>query len=218
MPRMRLAARLALFCLLLACLCGPLWAGTLAELKGRFEQEKDKDFITQYAILGLRHAARAGVSIPVRVWKSALEHWLATQNDDGGWGYVPQSKKDVSSSSMTAAGLSSLLICLENRELDAAERTPAEAALDRGFTALGTLMKLDKDSLYTLYGIERASVLGRRSSLAGKPWYAPGGLRILDEQGADGLWTGPYARPVDAAFAILFLKKATTPIAPVVTR
>ncbi len=173
---------------------------------------------SQYAILGLRHAARAGVSISDRVWKDALEHWLATQNEDGGWSYVPQSKRDTSASSMTAAGVSSLLICLENGTFDAAARTTAEAALDRGFTALGTLMNLGKDGLYALYGIERAAVLGRRASMAGKPWYGPGAQRILDEQGADGLWTGSYARPVDAAFAILFLKKATTPIAPVVTR
>lgn len=173
---------------------------------------------SQYAILGLRHAARAGVTIPDRVWKAALDHWLATQNEDGGWSYVPQSRKDTSAASMTAAGISSLLICLENREPEPTERMTVQSAIDRGFTALGTVMKLDKDGLYALYGIERASVLGRRSSLAGKAWYAPGAQRILDEQGADGLWTGQYARPVDAAFAVLFLKKATTPIAPVVTR
>jgi|GEM_PF-6696703 len=350
MRGMRFAARLALPCLLAACMAGPAWAGTLTELKGRFEQEKDRDFTTRYATLreiaelgtlealrflehvsvedadpGIRWNAffvMAQVPLPEaaeallkafwerekerssilaawtsyrkeplpaqivdevlsrtdigmrssivrylgtqcdarflpearrslsqfpaqapsvtsaliaqpspeadqlllevyddgRVWKPALQHWLDMQNEDGGWNYVPQSRKDASSSSMTAAGVSSLLICLENGEPSLAERTTAEAALERGFSALGTQMRLDKDSLYTLYGIERASVLGRRSSLAGKPWYAPGALRILDEQGADGLWTGPYARPVDAAIAILFLKKATTPLAPVVTR
>ena len=44
MPRMRTAARLALLCLLFAFAGGPAWAATWAELKGRFDQEKDKDF------------------------------------------------------------------------------------------------------------------------------------------------------------------------------
>jgi hypothetical protein len=54
MPRMRFAARpvlgcWALLCLWLACAGGPAWAATFGELKGRFEQERDKDFSTRYA-------------------------------------------------------------------------------------------------------------------------------------------------------------------------
>ena len=73
-------------------------------------------------------------------------------------------------------------------------------------------MKIDKDSLYALYGIERAGVLGRRGAMGGKPWYAPGAVRLVNEQDRRGFWTGGYNEPVQTAFAILFLKKATTPI------
>lgn len=172
---------------------------------------------TQYALLGLRHAARAGATVPGRVWQAARNHWLTTQADDGGWTYVPQSTRDVSSSAMTAAGVSSLLLCLENGELDDVERKRTEGAVDRGFTALGRLAKLDKDGLYALYGIERAGVLGRRTLFGGVPWYVPGATRIVEEQGRNGLWTGSYDPAVDSAFAILFLKRATAPLA-VVTR
>lgn len=171
----------------------------------------------QYAILGLRHAVRAGVKVPEAAWRSAHAAWMRTQNPDGGWTYVPTGPKDTSTCSMTAAGLSSLLICAENLALDDASREATWAAIDRGFVALGTLMKVGTDSLYALYGVERAGVLGRRALLGTVPWYAPGAKRILDDQARDGLWTGTYHRAVDSALALLFLKKATAPIAGPVT-
>jgi hypothetical protein len=167
---------------------------------------------SQYAVLGLRSAARAGIPVPGKAWKAIRDHFFATQNEDGGWNYVPQSRKDTSSSSMTSAGVTCLLICLENMELDEAGRTEILASIDRGFDALGKLMKLDKDSLYALYGIERAGVLGSRSLMGGNPWYVPGAKRLVEEQGRDGFWRGQYHEAVDSAFAILFLKKATAPL------
>lgn len=171
----------------------------------------------QYAILGLRHAVRAGVKVPEAAWRNAHAAWMRTQNPDGGWTYVPTGPKDTSTCSMTAAGVSSLLICAENLALDEAGREATWAAIDRGFVALGKLMKVGTDSLYALYGVERAGVLGRRALLGTVPWYAPGAKRILDEQARDGLWTGPYHRAVDSALALLFLKKATAPIAGPIT-
>ena len=113
---------------------------------------------------------------------------------------------------MTASGVCCLLICLENLKLDDEDAQVVEAVVEKGYQALGERMKLDKDSLYALYGIERAGVLGGRSTMAGKPWYAPGARRLVDEQGRDGLWTGSYEPSVDTAFAILFLKRATVPV------
>jgi hypothetical protein len=172
---------------------------------------------SQYAVLGLRHAVRAGVAVPAKTWKAARDHWLETQDADGGWTYVPQGPKDVSTSSMTAAGVSCLLLCLENGDAADPRRGDVAAAIDRGFEALGRLAKLDKDSLYALYGIERAGMLGGRARLGTVPWYAPGARRLLDEQTRDGFWVGSYDRAVDSAFAILFLKKATPPVAAATT-
>jgi hypothetical protein len=173
---------------------------------------------TQYALLGLRHAVRAGVAVPPRTWRAAHAHWLATQNDDGGWTYVPQSSKDVSIASMTAAGVACLLIGVENGDLDEATRTTTAAAVERGFAALGRIARFDKDGLYALYGIERAGMLGKRTMLGTTPWYVPGATRLLAEQGRDGCWAGSYDRAVDTAFGVLFLKKATAPIAGPTTR
>jgi len=166
---------------------------------------------TQYAVLGLRSAARAGVKVPARTWRRVRDHYLGTRGPDGGWSYT-LSHRTVSSASMTAAGVSCLLICLENLKLAEEERVALRAEIDRGFDALGEKMKLDKDSLYALYGMERAGVLGSKALFGGKPWYVPGAKRLLDEQGRDGLWRGQYKEAVDTSFAILFLKKATAPI------
>jgi hypothetical protein len=169
---------------------------------------------TQYAVLGLRHAARAGIRIPPKVWRGVRRHFLSTQSAKGGWTYPGRERSEHDSASMTAAGVCCLLVCLENEKIKAGSAEEAEllAAIDRGFDALGEAMKLDKDSLYALYGIERAGVLGRRSVMKGKPWYVPGARRLVDEQGRDGSWRGNYHATVDTAFAILFLKRATAPI------
>jgi len=166
---------------------------------------------TQYAVLGLRAAARAGMKVPQRVWRAVLTALYRTKCKDGGWPYVP-SPTAGASSSMTSAGITCLLICLENMKLEPEERERLLTEIDAGCTVLGEKMKLDKDTLYALYGIERAGVLGRRAAFGGKPWYVPGAKRLIEEQGRDGFWRRSYNEAVQTSFAILFLKKFTAPI------
>jgi hypothetical protein len=167
---------------------------------------------TQYAVLGLRAAARAGVRIKRKTWERVWHHLITTRCPDGGYSYTVQNATR-GSSSMTAAGVSCLLICLENAGFEGKKDQALREAIEGAFKALGEVMQLDKDSLYALYAIERAGVLGRRKSMGGKPWYAPGARRLVDEQGRDGLWRGSYNEAVETAFAILFLKRATAPLA-----
>lgn len=67
--------------------------------------------VTQYAILGLWAAERAGVKIPPETWDRAAA-WMVTsaQAPNGGFVYQPSRGMDVRHS-MTAAGVSSLYIC-----------------------------------------------------------------------------------------------------------
>ena len=65
--------------------------------------------ITQYAILGLWAASRAGIDIPIEVWEKAA-HWLIqTQSPDGGFSYHP-TDAIKSTITMSAAGTGTLLI------------------------------------------------------------------------------------------------------------
>ena len=72
--------------------------------------------ITQYAILGLWAAARAGVEVPTEAWERAAKWLLATQRREGGFTYHPtetSSPQNVGSDAtgtMTVAGTGSLLV------------------------------------------------------------------------------------------------------------
>ena len=66
---------------------------------------------SQFALLALYEAERAGVSVPLETWKMALDYWKSAQNADGSFNYykVPGGNPPASGS-MTCAGLTSLVI------------------------------------------------------------------------------------------------------------
>lgn len=68
--------------------------------------------ISQYAILGLWEAARAGATVPRGVWGKAAGWHVTRQLPDGGFTYHPtrQVGVDAASHTMTVAGTSSLLV------------------------------------------------------------------------------------------------------------
>lgn len=73
--------------------------------------------ITQYAILGLWAAVRAGLEVPVEVWEKAALWHISRQREDGGFAYHPftPAKNEypeyaLSTGNMSAAGSSNLLI------------------------------------------------------------------------------------------------------------
>ncbi len=70
---------------------------------------------------------------------------------------------------------------------------------------------------YYLYGLERASILGRIRHYGKLDWYEEGAELLMYDQAEDGHW--PNMQPlVDSCFAILFLKRATTGMkVPVIT-
>ena len=60
-----------------------MWNYGHGQLGGGHEDNSN----TQFAVLGLREAAIAGVRIKRRTWELTSEHFIETQNEDGGWGY-----------------------------------------------------------------------------------------------------------------------------------
>ena len=74
--------------------------------------------ISQYAILGLWEAARAGARVPARVWDRAAGWHISRQQQDGGFAYhptppqpkVPGFGGESSTYTMTVAGTASLLV------------------------------------------------------------------------------------------------------------
>ncbi|RPI87994.1 MAG: hypothetical protein EHM42_04745 [Planctomycetaceae bacterium] len=83
----------------------------VGQIAGGVAQSGDTS-ITQYALLGLWEASRAGVNVPKRVWDRAAAWHLATQLKDGSFTYhpSPQSFNPSGTHSMAVAGTSSLLL------------------------------------------------------------------------------------------------------------
>jgi hypothetical protein len=95
-------------------------------------EEKGDTSITQYGILGLWEAVRAGVDVPKDVWQRAAGWHIRTQARDGGFTYHPDEAAESTLRTMTVAGTGSLLICkrmLFSADVsDPAEPDPAPGA------------------------------------------------------------------------------------------
>jgi hypothetical protein len=189
---------------------------------------------TQYAILGLREAAASGIKVSRKTWLLTLEHFLKTQNDDGGWGYQNGLH---STGSMTCAGIGSIVICdqmLGTTEPDTnADGTPnccsrnsrTSDALRRALQWMSRYFAVGVNPgeqggrwvLYYLYGVERAGRLSGQRFFGNHDWYREGASYLVDRQSRrDGSWStsaGVEADPLIAtSFALLFLSKGLAPV------
>jgi hypothetical protein len=155
----------------------------------------------------------------------AIKSWRETQHfDEGnggesaakGWSYVGPAKDPRPSHTMTAGGISSLVIYdyILNREWK--KSTPIKAGINwiaRSWTV--------NPNFYYLYGMERAAVLYGLEKFGRHSWYPLGAQFILDTQDPSGAWMVNRQEKqddvaawntFDTCFAILFLKKATRPL------
>lgn len=184
---------------------------------------------TQFALLALREASRAGYPVPASTWTRAADYLQGMQFEEGGFPY--EAKQAGWSLGMTAAGLSSLLILDEQLEL-AEKPEPAwlKDAVERAFDELGRrytpMANVHQDTsaqpIYHycyLYAVERVGSLGRRRLLGKQLWYPYGAEYLLSAQQTDGRWEDPTCmKPHDVlgtCFALLFLKRTTFPSAVV---
>lgn len=193
---------------------------------------------TQYALLGLYEARRAGVPVSDATLQKVRAIYQTSQVRDGGWAYKPASK--TSTLTMTTAGICNLLIagdelargkavlrpdgsaekCGEYDDNEAlvralawlGERFPARLTLNNAEDRLGS-------PFYALYGLERAGRLTGQRYFGGHDWYVVGARHLVEIQKPDGSWAGAAGRgtldyqPVVAtSFALLFLSKGRTPV------
>jgi hypothetical protein len=188
---------------------------------------------TQFAILALRQASFAGYPVEkvhADVWARTANYLDGLQARSGGF---PYHGPHAPSPGMTAAALSSLLICREQMTLRK-EKEPAWieesirkglSYLDTNFDAAQNLSPHDEGGNKNhyhychLYAIERTGILSGRRELGGRDWYLRGAAYLLAEQGANGSWDDDSCmNPEDVlgtCFALLFLKRATPPVVTV---
>ncbi len=112
--------------------------------------------ITQYAILGLWAARRAGVEVPLDTWNRAAKWLMTTQaKNEGGFPYHAQSGVVDPLHSMTAAGAGCLGVIKLNLPAEK-KKTPAAGIVTPDSNVGDSESKKDdpkKPSVYTTYGI-----------------------------------------------------------------
>ena len=182
---------------------------------------------TQFAALGLRAAAGAGIQIPARVWERLARATLAYQGRDGAFSY--RVGDGTATGSMTTAGVGILALCLERRgtvEEEAQEEATATgltarmvAGRDRGLDWLERHFAVNENPgrngriAYYLYGLERVGALTGLTHIGKHDWYARGAEYIVGRQDPPGHWGTTFSRGIpDTCFALLFLQRATRPV------
>ena len=174
---------------------------------------------SQFALLGLRSAARSGLDVPVGVWKAAYVYYSNRQNTDGGWGYTKADGRSYGS--MTAAGTASLYICAVRLHL-AERRCGSYVKEDRiqdGLEWLAKNFAVDRNprqermKFYYLYGLERAGVVSATRYLGTHDWYLEGVNHLVGSTQAYATKSDPFEPPlVQKCFALLFLSKGNSPV------
>ena len=194
---------------------------------------------TQYALLGLYAGKQAGAKIPDQDWEDLFNLYIKRQtvqpDGTGSWSYTPEF--DNASFTMTAAGVSGLVISGLGRAKSAQGLNPAtgvaancgrypdDEAMARGLNFIGKYFTFERprngqSTFYNIYGIERVGRLSGRRVLGTIDWYREGCQYLIKEQRKNGGWSqeGNGAEDYDSSavistsFALLFLSKGRTPV------
>jgi hypothetical protein len=177
---------------------------------------------TQYGVLGIWAAARAGFDPGEKFWATLSKHFRGCQGADGGWSYTVGG----STPNMATAGLASLFLVFDSyhgrtpyskdhpRGFTTGEAADVLKAIDRGMDWLGKQQGSKEDGYY-LYGIERTGVASGRKLIGGEDWFARGARAVLQAQQGDGAihlgsWGG---RAGSTCFCTLFLVYGGAPMA-----
>ncbi len=175
---------------------------------------------SQFALLGLYEAERAGIPVPDTTWRMALDYWKQAQNNDGSFGYYNLSAdlRSPGTGSMTCAGIASLVIasgrisagdaqaegdqlhCCGNQQTDDSGERIERALHWLGEPDVFTVQQNPRgqESLwhyYFLYGVERIGRLTARRFIGGHDWYREGAALLVSpaEQQIGGEWQGSGA-------------------------
>jgi Domain of unknown function (DUF4159) len=141
---------------------------------------------TQFAILALHEAERAGAKISDQTWQLALNYWqqLGMQNGTGGFGYGLNQQN--ATGSMTCAGIASLIIIrdrlqpgdasVHNGHLQCCGKQPDASPVEDAIRWLGNSFSVERNPnregslLYYLYALERVGrISGQRYFVTHKP-------------------------------------------------
>lgn len=193
---------------------------------------------SQFAVLALYEAERAGARVSDQTWENARRYWETGQNPDGSWGYR---QGQAGTGSMTCAGIGSLIIIYDvvrqpSARVDEQNRITCCGAggggisrIERGLTWLARNFTVRQNPqggniwlFYYLYGLERVGRLSALRFIGQHDWYREGSAFLLELKAtvaAGGIptdyWVGPSMESdplLATSLALLFLAKGRRPI------
>ncbi len=188
---------------------------------------------TQFALLALHEAERAGVSANQQTWRLAYDYWKRTQNQDGSWGYKPGAH---GTGSMTCAGIAAMIITadrisqgdveVDGDTIQCCGSQVQRTEIQKGINWMGRHFSVHTNPgqfgppdwlLYYLYGLERVGRLTNQRLIGKNDWYREGAeLLVRNQDRLTGIWTGAHF-PEDNALlgtslSLLFLSKGRRPV------
>lgn len=188
-------------------------AGPLAGAWGYPQAEGDNSN-TGFALLALYEAEQIGVKANPAVWRLALDHWVKTQNENGSWGYKPNS---AGTGSMTSQGLFCVAAASEVLGEQKAD-DPGPQAIEKAVDWLGRNFDGTNNfgtrggqgwRFYYLHAIGLAGRTASKQRFGDHDWFAEGAQALLGEQRPDGSWRGTgHAEDnphMSTSLALLFL-------------
>ena len=182
---------------------------------------------TQYAALGLRRARMGGIPIAKKTWRELLRLIRETEYEESGdWHYGAPMRAGQSSVRPGMAAIAAACIVLARSEsepglareavLDDPQLERALRSMARKYGRARTYKRLD---LYTMYSVERVGALLGIAAFDGVPWHHASVEALRRRQNGDGSWGrlkvewyDTWGKVVDTAYALLILRKATTPV------
>ena len=190
---------------------------------------------SQYGLLGVWGGAQAGLPIPKQYWATVEKQWKARQGSDGGWSYTtarfaygteaaarggsgPQ-WADISSATMSAAGLASMFVCHDNinlRDYIKCNRNMSVPSIEKGLAwfdkNFADTIKGRRVGGYYLYGLERVGLASGYKYFGKIDWYKECVKKVLASQEKDGSWNTGHSKIVSTSYTLLFLARGLHPV------
>jgi hypothetical protein len=168
---------------------------------------------SQFGILGLVYAEKAGYQVPRIIWERARDYYMRVQQEDGGWGY----QQDVGKAhmSMTLAGTVSIYLCdeaLADKSHKQCKTPPVNKAHEAGLKWIGAHWFGRGGEGYQWYASERLGILIGYSEFGGHDWYQEGADLLAPKVGQDFDPQNTHGTTVENAFMVLFLARGRHPI------
>ncbi|MBX3431725.1 MAG: DUF4159 domain-containing protein [Pirellulales bacterium] len=188
---------------------------------------------SQFAVLALYEASRAGAKVKPETWRLAEQYWRKCQRPDGAWGYHAE-ENWPGTGSMTCAGVGAMVICtgqisdgaakVDGNRVNCCLPPAKDDWLSRALIWMGRNLTVQQNPgsreawhYYYLYGLERFGRLTSRRFIGEHDWYREGAEFLLSQQDPFGhYWVGsghsennPH---IATSMALLFLSKGRWPV------